>query len=92
MVEVVPLERRNRTGYGEYDEDDDDLPGTFIPIAFAPFNIDFRSLFTGLEGKNWNVLQHSGTRIRNVNRCFEKKCTKYLKLFPLNFLITKNIR
>lgn len=49
FVEVVPLEKRNGTlGFDEYDEE---IPTSFIPVAYFPFNIDFRSLFTGFDGK-----------------------------------------
>lgn len=54
LVEVVPLEKRNTTlGLDEYD--DDYPPASFIPVAYFPFNIDFRSLFTGFDGKKFYV-------------------------------------
>nr|ACM40876.1 secreted salivary protein [Culicoides nubeculosus] len=48
FVEIVPLEKRNGTiGINEYDEDD--TPAAFFPVAYFPFNIDFRSLLTGFD-------------------------------------------
>lgn len=56
LVEVVPLEKRNSTlGLDEYD--DDYPPASFIPVAYFPFNIDFRSLFTGFDGKKLRLLE-----------------------------------
>lgn len=55
LVKVVPLEKRNGTlGFDEYD-DDDYPPASFFPVAYFPFNIDFRGLLTGFDGKKLNL-------------------------------------
>uniref|UniRef100_A0A336KKE7 CSON011373 protein n=1 Tax=Culicoides sonorensis TaxID=179676 RepID=A0A336KKE7_CULSO len=48
FVEIVPLEKRNGT-FGIHEYDEDDVPTSFFPVAYFPFNIDFRSLFTGFD-------------------------------------------
>lgn len=65
LIEVVPLEKHNGSTHGLDEYDDDYPPASFIPVAYFPFNIDFRSLFTGFDGKIFNVWRKVSTE-RNV--------------------------
>ncbi|XP_063709396.1 uncharacterized protein LOC134837929 [Culicoides brevitarsis] len=49
LIEVVPLEKQNASHAFGADYDDDYPPASFVPVAYFPFNIDFRSLFTGFD-------------------------------------------